>query len=158
MALAKWKCVECKKEFQAGDWECFPGQKHTVESKTYYLDDAPVDRRDCKYSRTVVHVTKERKIMNTSTGEQETIKSDHVVFARGTHSTSNPEHQMFLDNYKACVPEARWREVYFSDVEKMAMREQKLRSDQERLQRQENEFLEREKASVEKRAKKQPGV
>ena len=43
MALAKYKCLNCNKEFEAGDWNCASGEAHTVESKRYYVLDAPME-------------------------------------------------------------------------------------------------------------------
>lgn len=156
MAIQTWKCLECGKEFKPGDYLCAGGVKHSVESKRYYMDDAPThtEWRDGRpfinkgASQTIVlNVPPERKERDGD--EVRTIPGGSVTFVRGMFETADPEIQFYLDRKNNLCSEARWRDVYLNDDEKINIRNLELAARESRLQERENELL----ASVKGKAK-----
>lgn len=148
MAIQTMKCVECEKEFKPGDWECMPGVAHVVVAKRYYMDDAPTvpEIRDgSKFinkgiSQTqVLNIPPEKQIRE---GENTTrIPGGSVTFVRGLYETSNPEIQFYLDRKAGLCTEARWREVYLNDDEKVQIKNLELSAREQRLSERENDLL-----------------
>lgn len=153
MALREFHCIECNKKFQQGDWDCVPGQKHTVESKRYYMADAPTvpEWRDgFPYinkgaSQTqVLNIPPERQI---KVGEDiHRIPGGTVTFVRGLFETNDPEIQFYLDKKAGLVTEERWKEVYLNDDEKNHIKNMELQAREARLAERENELLASQKA------------
>lgn len=150
--IKEFKCLECDKTFKAGDWDCFPGRPHVVEHKTYYMDDAPFDKRSCKDSRTIIENLVPERTGVDGTGRSTPIPGRQIVFSRGVYGTDSPQEQFYLDNRKGLCTKERWEEVYFSDVEKFELQKQKLRADQERLEKDKNDLLAKVKGDVRARA------
>src|SRR6266567_8553655 len=104
MAIPKYRCLECDKEFSPPDFECLPGVYHVVALKRYYMDDAPTvaEIRDgAKFinkgiSQTqILNIPPEKQIRE---GDQITRQpGGSVTFVRGLYETSNPEIQFYLD-------------------------------------------------------------
>lgn len=135
----KYKCLggegRCGKDFEAPNWECFPGMKHVVEAKTYYMADAP----HCDYkldpnglafrsSKTELHAIPE----DHHTDENgKLIKSSHppATFFQGRYETSDPQYQFYLEYGSAkrslCTKE-RWFEVYHTPIQKQHIKEGEL--------------------------------
>jgi hypothetical protein len=146
--MEKWKCLECGKNFGRGEWECFPGSKHVVEPKTYYLLDAPFDPSGTSFrkSRTTVHnVPPERVVNDSATGQSQRIPGGWVEFVRGCAVVTDPEQQYWLEkNGYGKVTKEQWEKVYFSDSEKQAMREAAIKNKEAEAQKklqQANELL-----------------
>lgn len=153
MALEKFKCTNCGKDFEAGDWLCKSGEAHTVESKRYYMTDAPAYKEDCKYSRTIVcNVIPEKK--QTIGTDIVTIPGVNVEFIRGMFETDNPQLQMGLNKrvniFSGPDGEKRWQAAYLSKDEKADMEQAKLRSELSRLQSENNSLL----SQVQEKARK----
>ena len=124
MAIAKFHCLNCDKDFEAGNWYCSSGEPHTVPEKTYYVRDAPVDKRDCKNARLqMLNVIPESKVILG--GDTHVVPGTHVEFVRGMYSTSNPQLQMNLDKRPHVASgdagKVQWEQDYFSNEEKNAM-------------------------------------
>lgn len=125
-----WKCLndDCGKEFKAIEgFDCFPGQKHVVEAKTYYIADAPVgDDSGVSYrnSRTDVHnIPPETKVIDAVSGQTKTQPGGYVTFVRGMFTTSDPEQQFYIEKLmgKSLISKDHWEQIYFSKREKEAM-------------------------------------
>lgn len=148
MPIEKMKCTECEKEFIPGAWECLPGVYHVVVAKRFYMDDAPTVpeiREGVRYinkgaSQTqILNIPPERQIKE---GEDvRRIPGGSVTFIRGLYETSNPEIQFYLDRKAGLCSEARWREVYLNDDEKVQIRNLDLASREQRLADRENDLL-----------------
>lgn len=141
--------MECNKEFKTGDWLCAGGVKHLVESKRYYMDDAPThtEWRDGRpyinkgASQTqVLNIPPERK--EREGDDVRLIPGGTVTFIRGMFETTDPEVQFYLDRKEGLVNEARWREVYLNDDEKMQMEKMALAAEKQRFENEKNELLE----------------
>ena len=144
MALQKWTCTRCDNDFQAPEWHCADGHAHTVKSKTYYMLDAPADKRDCKFSQTVVcNVVPERREVRGT--ETIVIPGTNVTFVRGLFETDDPQLQIGLNNRKHILQGqdglVRWQEAYFSDQEKQELEQMKLKAEITRLQSEKNQLL-----------------
>lgn len=153
MALPTYHCLECEKDFKAGEWECTPGQNHVVTSKAYFMDDAPTvpEWRDGEKfinkatARTLVlNIPPEKKVQDGD--EVIRIPGGSVEFVRGRFDTSNPELQFFLDRKQGLCTYERWKEVYWTDNEKLYEKQQELKAAQNRLQSERNELLEKVRA------------
>jgi hypothetical protein len=157
MALAKWKCVNCGIEFEAGDWFCKSGEPHTIETKKYYVLDAPSDKRDCKNARLqILNVVPEHR-ENVPGGDTRVVPGIHVEFVRGLYETDNPQLQMALDKRRNVLSgdegKREWERVYFSDAEKSEMEQMRLRGEITRLQQENNRVLaEQQKLRMQKSA------
>lgn len=165
MALKTWKCLECEKEFKDGDWEpCgAEGVKHRVQSKQYFMDDAPthVETKDGKpyinkgTSRTtVLNVPPERKVRDGD--DLRIIPGGSVEFVRGRFTTDDPEIQFYLEKKKNLCDETRWNEVYLNDDEKMALERMALKAERSRLESERNELL--KMVQDQNKRKKEAGV
>lgn len=154
MALQKFHCLNCDKDFESGNWNCASGETHIVAEKTYYVRDAPADKRDCKNARlNMNNVIPESKVMEG----QDTIvvPGVHIVFVRGQYETNNPRIQMNLDKrhnvYQGESGLKQWEQDYFSDAEKVELRERALKAQISRLENEKNSLL----ADVQNRTKQQ---
>jgi len=144
MALAKFHCLTCEKEFEAGNWKCGSGEDHVVAEKTYYVRDAPTDKRDCKHARLqMLNLIPESKVILG--GETHIVPGTHVEFIRGQYATCNPQLQMALDKRKGVFwgkeAEAQWKEDYLSDDEKVRMRDINQKALIARLENERNSLL-----------------
>lgn len=144
MALKTQKCVECEKEFTAGEWTCAGGSNHVVPAKAYFMDDAPTTKdRDGNIDKhsttTILNIPPERQI-KVGNDVQRT-PGGSVTFVRGRYDTSDPEIQFHLDKKAGLCDEVRWREVYFSDKEKQAIKMMELDARERRLEAQETTLL-----------------
>lgn len=150
MALAKFKCLNCNKEFEAGDWNCASGEAHTVESKRYYVMDAPMDRRDCKNARLqMLNVIPEGKIMRGQ--DSHVVPGTNIEFVRGVYETDNPHIQMALDKrnkvFHGEEGKKMWEAVYYSNEEKRELEAMELRGKVQRLENERNSLLDQVKNS-----------
>ena len=147
----KFHCLneDCEHpDFNPPNFECFPGMKHLVENKRYYMADAPTVRewRDGMpfinkgAARTVVlNIPPEKQIRE---GENVTrIPGGSVEFVRGLFETTDPEIQFYLDRKDGLCSKERWEEVYINDDERAQMRNMELKAREQRLQDRENELL-----------------
>lgn len=148
-----WKCTECGKKFGVGDWTCSDGiSNHRVEEKTYLCLDAPSDPStkdmSLKDGRTVVcNVPPAKKVME---GDQvRMIGEGSVEFIRGRFATSDPEQQYWLDKRPAYnATEEEWRNVWYSDRQKIEIDKMENAAMKQRLENERNELL----AMTQKRA------
>lgn len=153
-------CLECDKDFKPGDWQCLPGIQHRVPAERYYMDDAPTvpEWRDGRpfinkgASRTqILNIPPEKQIRE---GEQVTrIPGGSIEFVRGMYETEDPEIQFYLDRKQGLVTEARWREVYLNDDEKLQMSKLELAAREQRVAERENELLTAVKSKAREQAK-----
>lgn len=164
MALPTYHCLECEKEFKAGNWECTAGQQHVVAAKTYYTADAPTVpewRNGHPYvnkqiARTqILNIPPERKVQDGD--EMRRIPGGSLEFIRGQYTTSDPEIQFYLDKKESLCSKERWEEVYLTDEEKIIIQQGKLANAQLRLQSERNELLEKVKAMEATPERKKPG-
>lgn len=155
MALAKFKCLNCEKEFEAGSWKCADGSDHIVAEKTYYVRDAPADKRDCKNARLqILNVVPESKVILG--GDTHIIPGSHVEFVRGRYATQSPQLQIGLDRHKGVFSgpeaEAQWKDDYLSDDEKVRMRDINQKALISRLENERNDLLSKVQAQVKRTA------
>lgn len=165
MALPTWHCLECEKDFKAGDWQCTPGQQHLVASKRYYMADAPTvvqldeNRQpyiDKKSARTLVlNIPPEKKVQDGD--EFLRVPGGSVEFVRGLYETNDPEIQFHLDRKQGLCTYERWKEVYWTDAEKLNEQKMEIAAAQHRLQSERNELLEKVKSMEVKPERKKPG-
>lgn len=135
--VKKYACVRCGEPFVPGKWFCEDGQRHEVETKTYYI----------KSEGLTVHYGPVRgdSVMNHARGV--------ITFARGTYTTSDPEKKEFLDAYPACVSYDVWVEAHLSEKE----RDEQSKREKERLEKTNNELLAQVQALKEQLATKGDG-
>lgn len=165
MALPRYTCTECEKEFKAGEWDCqATGANHVVPAKRYYMADAPTctEWRDGQpfinkaAARTLVlNIPPERKVQNGD--EFIRVPGGSVEFVRGMKETSDPEVQFYLDRKEGLCTYERWKEVYWTDAEKINEQKMELTAAQHRLQSERNELLAQVKAAEAKPERKKPG-
>lgn len=145
-----YKCIgECGKEFKIGDWECFPGVTHTVESKTYYLADAPfMSRADLdkdpdgitlRTSRTQLHAIPP-KISRDETGAMVTQAFQPLIFVMGRLDTSSPMEQYYIERTKFPVSYEKWFEAYHTPKQKANIVQGKQVERERELDRKEREL------------------
>lgn len=129
-----FKCTgHCGREFTYGDWECFPGQPHVVESKTYYLADAPhVDVKNdpdglaLRSSRTTLHCVPEIPVTDPQTNIIQKIAHPGLKFVMGKYETTDPKEQFFAERSGHLVSYERWFEAYHTPKMKANIKEGKL--------------------------------
>lgn len=157
----KFKCIGvCKEDFGFGEWECFPGQPHQVESKPYYLADAPFmskadlekdpDGITLRTSTTQVHVIPER-VYRDETGQQVRQAFQPLLFKMGRFETSNPMEQYYLERSKFPVSYEKWFDAYHTPKQKQNIKDGKLverERDVERREREVNDLLAQVKGNV----------
>lgn len=153
MALAKFHCTNCDKDFEAGNWQCSSGENHTVAEKTYYVLDAPMDKRDCKNARLqMLNVIPEGKVTRGTDTYVEA--GTNIEFVRGVYATDNPHIQVALDKRSKVFwgeeGKKMWQEVYFSDDERKELEAINLRAKISRLEHDNNTLLQQ----VQEKAKK----
>jgi len=144
MAIAKFHCLNCEKDFEAGDWNCSDGSGHIVKDKTYYVLDAPMDKRDCKNARLqMLNVIPEGKI--TRGTDTHVVPGTNIEFVRGLYSTNNPHIQMALDKrnkvFQGEEGRKMWEAVYFSNEEKKELEVLNLKAQNQRLENERNSLL-----------------
>ena len=143
----KFKCLggdgHCGKEFEAGNWECFPGMKHVVEMKTYYMADAPhCDFKNdpeglaFRTSRTELHVVPE-DVHTDENGKM--IKSSYppATFIQGRYSTADPQFQFYLEYGSAkrsICDYDRWFAAYHTPIQKQRIKDNQLREREQELE------------------------
>ena len=149
------KCLECGKSFKPGEWECMPGVYHTVQSKRYYMDDAPTVPEIRDGARFINKGISQTQILNIPPEKQiregdgiTRIPGGSVTFVRGLYETTNPEIQFYLDRKAGLCTQARWEEVYLNDDEKVQMKNLQLAAREQRLADRENELLAAVKAKA----------
>lgn len=156
MAIPKWKCLVCAKEFSVGEWTCLDGvSNHVVEEKTYLMDDAPSDpghadkggMDSLRDGRTrICNVPPDKVVLRN--GETALIPGGYVEFIRGRFATSNPEVQYALDKKGGFCSEERWQQVWLSQAQQFELREMQLRAREQRLENDRNELLSQTKQKV----------
>jgi hypothetical protein len=155
------KCLNCKKEFDirtGTNPTCPTGEGHLVESKTYYMDDAPSDQGpympgpnggliptgdNRRHAQTVLcNLIPER--INQHGHETKIVPGRNVTFIRGMYTTSDADEQFWLDKRqgRGLCSEERWREVYLTDNQKLQFDQMRLNADRQRLTNERNELLE----------------
>lgn len=156
MALKKFKCLECEKEFTAGQWICASGDGHKVATKRYYMSDAPtvvttvdgkqvVNKRDS--GTLVMNIPPERRTTGPD-GNERVLPGGTAQFIRGLYETSDPEKQFWLDQKKGLCTESEWQNAYLNDQEKMDLERMEMAAERSRLVAERNSLLEQ----VQKRA------
>lgn len=164
MALPTYHCLECDKDFKAGSWECTPGQQHVVTAKRYYMDDAPTvtEWRDGRpfinkaAARTqVLNIPPEKRVQDGD--EIIRVPGGSVEFCRGMFETSDPEKQFYLDRKSGLCTYERWKEVYWTEDEKINEQKMEIHAAQNRLQSERNELLAKVQAMADKPERKKPG-
>lgn len=158
----KYQCIgECGKEFKHGEWECFPGVKHLVESKTYFINDAPhcdftrdPDGMAFRSSKATVYVIPAKTTTDIQ-GKLVTEPARAVDFVKGQYATRDAEEQFFIERAKIDCGYDRWFEAYHTPTQKqrirgndIGLREAKLKA----AEAQDNQLLERIKARQEELA------
>lgn len=148
-----WVCKECGKKFTVGDWTCADGvSNHVVSEKTYRSLDAPTDPStkdsSLKDGRTMVcNIPPPQKVMEGD--EVRMIGEGSVEFIRGRYTTSDPVQQYWLDKKPAYnFSEEQWRGAWYSQSQKLAIKEMELNAMSQRLENQENELLAKTQAKV----------
>lgn len=166
MAIPTYHCVECEQDFKAPNWVCVTGGNHVVAEKRYYTADAPTvpdwingfPHINYGAARTqVLNIPPERKVEEA--GEIQRIPGGMIEFVRGLYATTNPEIQFYLDKKEGLCSYERWKEVYWSDKEKMEAQRMEMEAQQHRLQQDHNELLAKVKAmqAESKPERKKPG-
>lgn len=146
----KFKCTgECGRDFKIGEWECFQGVPHQVESKTYYLADAPFmskadlekdpDGITLRTSRTQVHVIPPR-ISRGEDGQLVTQNFQPLVFVMGRLETSSAMEQYYLESSKFPVSYEKWFDAYHTPQQKANITKGKQVERERELDRKEREL------------------
>lgn len=166
----KFKCLgECGKEFEFGQWECFAGQAHKVDPKTYYLADAPhVDVKNdpdglaLRTARTMLHCVPEELRRDPTTGMDNKIAHPPCIFSMGQYTTDNPKEQFFIERSKHTVSYEKWFNAYHTPKMKANIKEGQLldrertiaakEAEVERKVREANTLLDQVKAGKKERA------
>lgn len=151
MPLAKFNCENCDKGFTAGEWFCQSGVAHVVAAKTYYVMDAPADKKDVqamKSSRLLMcNVIPERKV--TAGAEVHTIPGRNVEFIRGMFSTTDPELQNALNSrnkvFQGEEGHQLWEKEYLTAAEKAEMEHNRQNAYIKRLENDNNRLLDQVK-------------
>ena len=156
MAIPKWKCLNCDKEFSVGDWTCRDGiSNHKVEEKVYLMDDAPSDpghaekggMDSLRDGRTrICNVPPDKVVLRN--GETALIPGGYVEFIRGRFASDNPEIQYCLDKKGGFCSEDRWNQVWLSSNQQLEMERMKLAAERQRLENDRNELLAMTKQKV----------
>ncbi len=164
--MEKQTCTECGQKFGIGEWLCPTGERHQLEKKRYYMDDAPTDPgpytsagpegRALHYGlrdsqTTIANLTPEKRSTDAA-GNQQFHPGRNVVFHRGIYETADAEEQYYLDRREkngGCCTEERWRQVYLSDTQRLEIDKMQLAADRQRLENDKNELLAKVKQSKE---------
>ena len=157
MAKNFGKCVreDCGEQVVAPNFFCKSGQKHEVNPKTYYKDDAPSDPgartpgtfipigQPLRDSKTLVcNVIPERREQRGH--EIVTIPGVNAEFARGMYTTSDPEMQYWMDVHAergGCCSKDRWAEVYLTPQQKSDITRMELEAKLRRMESENNDLL-----------------
>ena len=149
MALQKFTCLDCEKNFTAGNFTCVTGKNHVVASKRYYMNDAPtvvsvvnghpvVNKRDSMTQ--IQNIPPEKRVAGPD-GNERVIPGGQVVFVRGMFETNDPEQQFWLDQHKGMCSEAEWQAAYLNEEEKLELERMELAAERTRLEGMKNELL-----------------
>ena len=152
MALQKFKCLDCEKEFKVGDYVCVTGVNHKVVSKRYYMSDAPtiadasgnVNKRDS--ATLILNIPPEKRTTGPD-GNERVLPGGSAQFIRGMYETSDPEQQYWLDQHKGMCTKKEWEAAYLNDREKMELDRMNFAAERQRFESERNELL----AQVQKR-------
>lgn len=144
MALQKFSCTRCEREFEAGNWECVSGEAHLVAEKTFYILDAPADPNDRIHSRNLIcNIIPEKQ--ETRGNDIIRIPGTHVEFVRGKFSTADPQIQMRLEQRKNILSgedgKKRWESNYYTDKEKSNLAAMEQQAKITRLENDYNKLL-----------------
>lgn len=160
MALSKWFCLDCEKEFTAGKWVCASGAGHRVATKRYYMNDAPtvvtmvnnkptINKKD---SRTMIMNIPPEGRTTGPDGNERVIPGGNVLFVRGLFDTDDPCQQFWLDQHKGVFSgehgKALWEAAYLNEDEKLQIERMEFEAERSRFQMEKNSLLEQ----VQKRA------
>jgi hypothetical protein len=158
MALAKWMCVECEKEFRAGSWICASGAAHKTAPKRYYMNDAPtvvvviggkqtINKRDS--ATLVMNIPPETRSMGVD-GTERITPGGNVQFIRGIFETTDPVQQFWLDQHKGIFSGVEgqkiWEAAYLNEDEKHDVERMNWEAERTRLEAERNSLLERVQA------------
>jgi hypothetical protein len=151
MAEKTFKCLgNCGKDFKVGEWECFPGERHKVELKTYYLNDAPAtnfekdpDGLAFRASRTNVLVIPEKSYKDV-TGTLVIQAAIFALFVQGQYCTEDPEMQYFIDKKNISVGYDRWFDAYHTPIQKQRIKDNQLHTQVQSLAAREAELKKKE--------------
>jgi hypothetical protein len=159
------KCLHCNKEIELGQWRCPTGERHIVNSKRYFMDDAPSDPGpydakgqptygNMKYSQTMIcNLIPEKRYM---VGNEQVIEpGHHVLFVRGLYETDKADEQYYLDQRKGLCDQKRWEDVYLSPNQKLEIDRAKLEADRHRIESERNDLLAQVQALKAKQGKQQ---
>lgn len=124
--LKAFTCGRCGDKFTSGKWSCEDGQRHVVESKTYHIKTQGLN---VYYGP--VHGD---NVINHHRGV--------ISFARGAFQTADPEQQEFLDQYPGCIPADEWTQINLTEKE----REEQSKREKTRLEKTNNDLLDKVKA------------
>jgi hypothetical protein len=159
MALKKFKCLRCDKEFEAGSWNCADGKSHLLEIKTYYMLDCPFVPKDGGDPR--IRERAHVQVLNVVPESKRTVGTDvfiipgtHVDFYGGRFSTADPALQYGLDNHPKVFHGEEgmrlWENNYYTEPEKRERENTKLKGEISRLENERNTLLQQ----VQEKAKK----
>lgn len=139
-------CVKCKKNFKQGEWDCFPGERHAVEQKVYHISNTCADVTDRAKSHVRVYVTSDRE-MKDANGTTTFIPARFVEFVGGVYETCDPEEQFFFETKytKHLISASEWEKMYINPKELQMRKERELEARASRIEKLENDLLEREK-------------
>jgi hypothetical protein len=153
--IVEFKCVKegCKKTFKPGEWECFPGELHEVEQKTYHIGTGIADLADRAKSRVTVFVTNDREHTDSS-GQKHNTPARAIVFVGGAFSTTNPEDQFFFETKfkRELISPEEWQRQYIHPGELMKMKQREVDQRMKRVEQMENDLLRREQEAKERAA------
>jgi len=145
MALQSWKCVTCEKNFKVGDWRCAGGANHIVETKRYYMNDAPTvadaSGNVDKHSTTqILNIPPEERTTGPD-GNERVVPGGNVWFVRGIYETSDPRQQYWLDLKGGWCTKEQWEQAYLNDREKLDIQKMEVAALKQRLENERNELL-----------------
>jgi hypothetical protein len=159
----EFKCVleGCGKKFKAGEWDCYPGQPHEVEEKTYRIGTGVDKVEDRAKQRVRVYYTADIKKQDAQ-GNPFVEQALACEFVRGMLTTQDPKIILFMETkYKAnLISEEAWEKLYIHEKDLIGMKQRELEQKTKVAQAEENELLQRvqkakeELADIEKKKAK----
>ena len=149
MALEQFYCLNCEKNFKAGNWTCVNGMNHSVANKRYFMNDAPsvvsivngrptVNKRDS--ATQIQNIPPEKRVIGPD-GNERIIPGGQVQFIRGMYETTNPEEQFWLNQHRGMCDEKTWQDAYLNEDEKLQLERMELAAERTRLEGMKNDLL-----------------
>jgi|SRR5580704_105107 hypothetical protein len=156
--LPTWKCLNCQKKFNIGEWLCSDGQSnHVVESKEYLLNDAPSDPGHPAPGSTINVALRDGRTRVCSippdkrvvvNGETQLVPGGYVEFIRGEFHTADPEIQYWLDKKGGFCTREQWNIAWLTEGQQLLLEREQLAGMRTRLENDRNELLSQTKQRV----------